>query len=186
MPISATQVKLGMVIIHNGQLFKVMARTHVAPGNWRAMVQTKLKNIKTGSIIEYRFAADDKVDKADMEQHEMEFLYSEGDIYHFMNTENYEQIGINSEVLGDAAKYLLPNSKVTIDMHEGRPVTVELPMSMVFKVTEADPSVKRATASAQFKNATLENGMTIRVPGFVEAGDLVKIDTETGDYLERA
>ncbi len=186
MPIAATQVKLGMVIVHNGQLYKVVARTHVAPGNWRAMVQTKLKSLKTGSIIEYRFAADDKVDRAEMEQHEMEYLYADGDIYHFMNTENYEQIGINSEVIGDAVKYLLPNSKVMIDMHEGKPVTVELPQSLVFKVVEADPSVKRATASAQFKNATLENGMTVRVPGFIEAGDSVKVDTETGEYLERA
>jgi len=150
------------------------------------MVQTKLKNLKTGQIIENRFNADEKIERAILEQHEMEYLYAEGDMYHFMNTESYEQVGLNSEILGDFAKFLQPNCKVSVDFYEGKAIGVELPQTMVFKVTEADPSVKRATASAQFKNATLENGMTVRVPGFIEAGDSVKIDTDTGEYLERA
>lgn len=175
-----------MVIVHNSDLYVVTARNHVAPGNWRAMVQTKLKNLKTGSQIEYRFAADDKVERAILDQQEMEYLYNEGDHYHFMNTSNYEQMTLNAEILGDNAKYLLPNCKVNVDFYEEKPVTIELPQSMVFKVVEADPSVKRATASAQFKNATLETGLVVRVPSFVEAGDSIKIDTETGEYLERA
>ena len=184
--ISATQIKLGMVIIHNDDLWRVTERNHVAPGNWRAMVQTKLKNLKTGSQIEHRFSADDKVERAMLEQHDMEYLYSDGSGYHFMSTEDYEQIALSPEVLGDAAKYLQPNCHVKIDIYEERAVAIELPKMMAFKVVEADPSVKRATASAQFKNATLENGLIVRVPPFVEAGDSVKIDTETGEYVERA
>lgn len=183
--ISATQIKLGMIIVHNGGLYVVTARQHVAPGNWRAMVQTKLKNLKTGSQIEYRFSADDKVERVILDQHEMEFLYNDGAHYHFMNTENYEQVTLSAEILGDYAKYLQPNCKVTVDFYEEKAVSIELPQTMTFKVVEADPAVKRATASAQFKNATLENGFIIRVPSFIEAGDSVKIDTETGEYLER-
>lgn len=181
-----TQVKLGMIIVHNGDLYKVVARQHVAPGNWRAMVQTKLKNLKTGSQIEHRFNADEKVERAILEQHEMEFLYHDGDTYNFMNTENFEQITLNEEILGDYAKFLQSNCKVQVDFYEGKAIGIELPQTMVFKIIEADPAIKRATASAQFKNATLENGVVIRVPSFVEVGDSVKIDTETGEYLERA
>lgn len=184
--VPATQIKVGMIIVHNGDLYVVTARNHVAPGNWRAMVQMKLKNLKTGSQIENRFSADDKIERAIMDQQEMEFLYKEGDHYHFMNTSSYEQVTLSDDVLGDSAKFLLPNCKVNVDFFEEKAVAVELPQSMIYNVVEADPSVKRATASAQFKNAVLENGMTIRVPGFIEAGDKVKIDTETGEYLERA
>ena len=150
------------------------------------MVQTKLKNLKTGSQIEYRFSADDKVERAIMEQHEMEYLYNEGDTYYFMNTENYEQVMLDAEVLGDSTKFLQPNCKVKVDFYEEKAVAIELPQTMTFKVVEADPSVKRATASAQFKNATLENGLVVRVPSFIEAGNSVKIDTETGEYVKRA
>lgn len=181
-----TQIKQGMVIVHNGALYKVTARQHVAPGNWRAMVQTKLKNLKSGQIIECRFSADVKVERAILEQHEMEYLYNEGNMHHFMNTENYEQITLNEEILGDAIKFLQPNCHVQVDFYENKAIGVELPQTMKFKVIEADPSVKRATASAQFKNATLENGLVVRVPSFIEAGDSVKVDTETGEYVERA
>jgi elongation factor P len=181
-----TQVKVGMVIVHNGDLWKVVSRQHVAPGNWRAMVQTKLKNLKTGSQIEQRFNANENVERAILEQHKMEYLYNEGDMYHFMNTENYEQLTLSAEVLGDYVKFLQPNCHVQVDMYEEKAVGIELPQMMIFKVTEADPAIKRATASAQFKNATLENGLVVRVPSFVEAGDSVKVDTETGEYVERA
>ena len=150
------------------------------------MVQTKLKNLKTGSQIEQRFNADEKVERAILEQHEMEFLYHDGDNYNFMNTENFEQVGLNEEILGDYAKFLQPNCKVQVDFYEGKAIGIELPQTMIFKVIEADPAIKRATASAQFKNATLENGVVVRVPSFIEVGDSVKVDTETGEYLERA
>jgi elongation factor P len=150
------------------------------------MVQTKLKNLRTGNQIEQRFNADDKVERAVLDQTEMEYLYHDGDHYHFMNTESFEQITLSEDILGDYAKYLQPNCHVKVDLYEEKPVAIELPQTMVFKVTEADPSVKRATASAQFKNATLENGIVVRVPPFIEVGDSVKVDTETGEYLERA
>lgn len=183
--IPATQIKPGMVIVHNGDLYRVMQAVHVAPGNWRAMIQTKMRNLASGIQIEHRFSADDRVERAILEQHEMEYLYNDGDEYHFMNTENYEQVTLTKEVLGDYAVFLQPNCRVQIDFFEGQSVGIELPKTMTFKVVDADPSVKRSTASAQFKNATLENGLTIRVPSFVEAGDSIKIDTETGEYVER-
>lgn len=184
--IPATQLKQGMVIIHNGDLYRIMSTNHVAPGNWRAMVQTKMRSLKTGTQIEHRFSADDRVERAILDQLEMEYLYNDGEMYHFMNTENYEQMALTAEVLGDYVKYLQPNCRVKVDMYENNPVAIELQKTMIFKVVDADPSVKRATASAQFKNATLENGLIVRVPSFVEAGDSVKIDTESGEYVERA
>lgn len=184
--IPITQIRPGMVIVFNGELYRITQAQHIAPGNWRAMVQTKMRSLKSGTQIEHRFSADDRVDRAILDQHEMEYLYSEGDQYNFMNTENYEQVTLNAEILGDYAKFLQPNCKVNVDFYEGTAVGIELPKTMIFKVVEADPSVKRATASAQFKNAVLENGMTIRVPSFIETGDMVKIDTESGEYVERA
>jgi len=182
----ATQIKQGMVVVHNGELFKVVQTTHVAPGNWRAMVQTKMRNLRTGSQIEHRFNANETVERAILDQHEMEFLYKDGDHYHFMNTENYEQVVLNAEVLDDYSKYLLPNCHIQVDFYEEKAVAIELPQNMTFLVIEADPSVKRATASAQFKNATIETGVVVRVPAFIEAGDKIVINTETGDYVERA
>jgi elongation factor P len=178
-------MKQGMIIVFEGALYRVMTTNHVAPGNWRAMVQTKLLNIKTGSQIERRCGADEKFERAEMEQHEMEYLYSDGDFHHFMNSETFEQMTLSTETLGETLKYLQSNTKVTIDFYDNKPVSIELPKTIIYKVVEADPSVKRATASAQFKNATLENGLTVRVPSFVEAGDKVKIDTDSGEYVER-
>lgn len=184
--IPVTQIKQGMVVVYNGELYRVASTMHVAPGNWRAMVQTKMRNLRTGTQIEHRFNADEKVDRAILEQHEMEYLYAEGDMHHFMNTENYEQLTLSADTLGDYVKYLQPNCRVKVDMYEGKAVAIELPPTMTFKVASADPSVRRATASAQFKNATLENGVVVRVPSFVEAGDSIKINPETGEYVERA
>lgn len=184
--IQITRMRPGMVVVYNGDLYRITQATHFAPGNWRAMVQTKMRNLKTGIQIEHRFSADDKIEQAVLDQHEVEFLYSDGDDYHFMNTENYEQMSLNAEVLGDYAKFLQPNCKVEIDFYEGNAVGIEIPKNMTFKVIEADPSVKRATASAQYKNAKLENGMVIRVPSFIETGDRVIVDTESEEYVERA
>lgn len=179
-------MKPGMIIIHNGELFRIMQTTHVAPGNWRAMVQTKMRRVKDGTQMEHRFGADDRVERAILDQVEMEYLYNDTTAFHFMNTATYEQVGLSEEELGDYSKYLQPGCKVEVDFYEGRAIGVELPKTMIFKVKEADPAVKKATASAQFKNATLENGMLIRVPSFIEAGDSVIISTETGEYQNRA
>jgi len=183
--INATQVKVGMVIVYEGQLYKVMRVDHVTPGKGNAFIRTTLRNLKLGNQAEARFASQEKVEKAHLELREMEYLYNDGESYYFMDTENYEQLHLSAEMLGDGVNYLLANTKIQVDMYEGNPVGIELPKNINLKVVEADPSVKRATASAQFKNAKLETGVTIRVPSFVEAGDVIKVDTETGKYVER-
>lgn len=184
--IYATQIRPGMVINYEGDLYSVMSTVHKTPGNLRGFVQVKMRSLKTGVATENRFASDDRVEKAALDSVEMEYLYTDGQHYYFMNSQNYEQVLFDAEMLGDTVKYLLPNTKVFVDLYEEKPVGVELPSTVPLKVVEVEPTVKRATASASFKAATLETGMIVRVPNFVQAGDIVKIDTETGEYLERA
>lgn len=184
--ITATQIKVGNVVLLDGGLYRIMNVVHVTPGNWRGMVQTKLRNIKTGTQMEKRFSSDEKVERVTFEQHEVEFLYADDDFFHFMNSVNYEQIALSKDIIGDLTKYLLPNCKVQIEMYEGRPIGIELPQTVVMTVTEAEPSVKRATASGSFKSATVETGLTIKVPAFIQVGDKVVVNTETGEYQERA
>ncbi len=136
--------------------------------------------------MEKRFGSDEKVERVTFEQHEVEFLYADEDFFHFMNSENYEQIALNQGVIGDLARYLLPNCKVQIEMYEDKPVGIELPQTVVMTVTEAEPTVKRGTASGSFKSATVETGLVIKVPAFIQAGDKVVVNTETGEYQERA
>jgi len=184
--IQATQMRAGMAILHEGNLCRVMNVHHHTPGNLRGMVQTKLRNLKSGNSFEHRFRSTDMVERADLEQHEMEFLYADGDGYHFMNTESYEQVAIHPEDLGEAASYLIPNIKVMVELYEHRPVGVELPMTVDLKVTETAPGMKGATASNSGKPATLETGLQVNVPQFINVGDVVRIDTAEGKYLERA
>lgn len=174
-----------MVIVYNGDLYSVMNVVHLTPGNKRGIIQVKMRNLKTGNQMENRFASDERVEKAVLEQHEVEYLYNDGGHYYFMNVENYEQFSLDTDILGDIVGYLVPNTKATVDMYEGRPVAIELPKSLPLKVVDVEPTVKKATASASFKNATLETGIVVRVPPFVQAGDVVKVDTETGEYIER-
>jgi elongation factor P len=166
MAISATQIRRGMVILFNGDLCKVMEFRHHTPGNLRAMVQAKLRNIKTGSSFEHRFRSNDSVDKATLEQHEMEYMYSDGSHHHFMNTENYEQVALSEEELGDAAPWLTPGLKLQAEFYEGTPIG--------------------ATVSNVNKPATLENGVTVTVPPFVNEGDRIRVDPTEGRYIERA
>lgn len=184
--ITATQMKVGNVVLVDGQLYRVMSLVHVTPGNWRGMVQSKLRNIRSGSQMEKRFGSDEKVERVSFEQHEVEFLYADDDFFHFMNSQSYEQIALTKDVIGDLAKYLLPNGKVQIEMYEGKPVGLEVPKSIVMTVMEAEPTVKRGTASGSFKTATVETGLVIKVPTFIQTGDKVVINTETGEYQERA
>jgi len=184
--IPATQLRAGMAILHDGTLCRVLSVLHLTPGNWRGMVQTKLRNIMTGNSFDYRFRSEDRVERADLEQHEMEFLYASGDDYHFMNTDSYEQVAIVREDLGGAAEYLTPNTKVVVEFFEHRPVGVELPMTVDLKVVDTPPAMKGATASNSGKPATLETGLQVTVPQFIQIGDLVRVDTAEGKYLERA
>jgi elongation factor P len=186
MAIPATQIRRGMVIVFEGQPCKVVDFRHHTPGNLRAMVQTKLRNIRTGSSFEHRFRSADTVERAMLEQHEMEYLYSDGAQHHFMNTENYEQIGLSGDDLGDAAQWLTPGLKIQVEFYEGAPIGIDLPPSMELTVTSTEPTLKGATISNVNKPATLENGVTITVPPFVNEGDRIRVDPSEGRYIERA
>jgi elongation factor P len=186
MAIPATQIRRGMVILFEGQLCKVVDFRHHTPGNLRAMVQTKLRNLRTGSSFDHRFRSADTVERASLEQHEMEYLYSDGSHHHFMNTENYEQTSLSEEELGDAAAWLMPGLKIQAEFYEGAPIGIDLPPSMELTVTSTEPTMKGATVSNVNKPATLENGVTIQVPPFVNEGDRIRVDPSEGRYIERA
>ena len=186
MAIPATQIRRGMVIVFEGQPCKVLEFRHHTPGNLRAMIQTKLRNIRTGASFEHRFRSADTVDCASLEQHEMEYLYSDGSHHHFMNTENYEQTALSEEELGDAAPWLMPGMKIQAEFYEGSPIGIDLPPSMEFTVTQTEPTLKSATVSNVNKPATLENGVTITVPPFINEGDRIRVDPTEGRYIERA
>jgi elongation factor P len=186
MAISATQIRKGMVIVLEGKPCKVLDARHHTPGNLRAMMQTKLRDLRTGSSFEHRFRSADTVERAAMEQHEMEFMYADGSHYHFMNTENYEQTALSDEDLGDMAQWLLPGMKIQAEYYEGSPIGIDLPPSIELTVVETEPTLKGATVSNVNKPAKLENGVTISVPPFVNEGDRIRVDPVEGRYMERA
>ena len=186
MAIPATQIRRGMIIVFEGVPCRVIEFRHHTPGNLRAMVQTKLRNIRTGASFEHRFRSADTVERASLEQHEMEYLYSDGSQHHFMNTENYEQTALNEEDLGDMAQWLTPGLRIQAEFYEGAPIGVTLPPSLELKVTSTEPSLKGATVSNVNKPATLENGVTIQVPPFINEGDRIRVDPMEGRYIERA
>jgi elongation factor P len=184
--IQATQLKRGMCIKHDNQLFRVVTTQHITPGNWRGMVQTKIRNLKTGAISEHRFRSEDRVERAILDESDMEFLYREGDMYHFMNAETYEQLALSDEVLGDAVSYMIPNIRLKVEMFEGRPVGIELPLTVELAVVETEPAIKGSTVSNVGKPAKMETGLVVQVPAFINEGDIIKIDTASGSYIERA
>jgi len=183
--IQATQIKRGMVIKHNNDLYRVVETQHKTPGNLRGLVQAKIRHLKSGSIMEHRFRSVDMVERAIMDETEMEYLYQDGDMYHFMNNETFEQIALSAEVLGDAVPYLISNIKLKIEMYEGRPVGIDLPLSVVMQVMETEPSIKGGSVSNVGKPAKMETGLVVQVPAFISEGDVIKIDTATGAYVER-
>ncbi|MGA2260429.1 MAG: elongation factor P [Acidobacteriota bacterium] len=183
--IAATQIKRGMTIKLNNELYRVFSFQHITPGNWRGMVQTKLKSVKTGSIIEHRFRSEDRVDQAYLETHEMEYLYTDGTDYYFMNTASFDQIHLPMELLEDSVPYLMPNIKIQVEFYEGKPIGIELPPSVELKVISTEPALRGATVSNVNKPATLETGLVIQVPPFVNEGEVIRVDTNEGKYLER-
>ncbi|MGH9475149.1 MAG: elongation factor P [Terriglobales bacterium] len=185
MAMSANQMRPGMVIIHNGELYSVFSITHRTPGNLRAFVQAKIRNLRTGGLIEYRFRSDDRVERATLDEVEMEYLYNDGDAFCFMNTKNYEQTHLNRDTLGDAVHYLIANLKINVEFYEGKAVSVELPQTVDLEVTETEPGLKGATVSNVTKAATLETGLVVQVPPFVETGEKIRVGTAEGTYLER-
>jgi len=175
-----------MIIKHQNDLYRVSNVVHVTPGNWRGMVQTKMRNLRSGTQIENRFRSEDRVERVTLEQHEMEFLYESDGLYHFMNTESFDQITLDAEALGDAVQFLTPNSRVQVEFYEGQPIGVTLPKTVDLRVVETEPALKGATVTNVLKPAKLETGATVQVPGFIQVGDVIRVDTETGEYLSRA
>jgi elongation factor P len=175
-----------MVIVFEGKPCKVLDARHHTPGNLRAMMQTKLRDLRTGSSFEHRFRSADTVERALLEQHEMEFMYADAAHYHFMNTESYEQTALSDEDLGDMAQWLLPGMKIQAEFYEGSPIGIDLPPSIELTVVSTEPTMKGATVSNVNKPAKLENGVTISVPPFVNEGDRIRVDPAEGRYMERA
>jgi len=183
--IQATQLKKGMCIKHADDLYRIVEAQHKTPGNLRGMVQARIRNLKTGAISEHRFRSVDMVERAILDETKMEYLYQDGDMYHFMNNETFEQVGLSDEVLGDAVKYLIPNLQLAIEFYEGRPIGIDLPQNVEMKVMETEPGIKGASVSNVGKPAKLETGLVVQVPAFINEGDVIRIDTATGSYVER-
>lgn len=185
MAISANDIRKGMVILHEGAPVKVMDFHHHTPGNLRAMVQARLRNLLTGNSFEFRFRSNDTLERVVLEQHKMEYLYSDGSHHHFMNQENYEQVALTEDELGDAAQWLMPGLKIEVEFYDGTPIGVQLPASMELTIVETEPQLKGATASNSNKPAKLENGVSISVPPFIAEGEKIRVNPAEAKYIER-
>ena len=186
MAIPATQMRPGMIIKHNNELHAVFSVEHRTPGNLRAFIQAKLRNLRTGAMFEHRFRSPDPIDRVVVDEIAMEFLYNDGDDYYFMNTENYEQTHLKRDTLGDAVDYLTANLQITVSFFDGVAVGIELPQTVELAVVETEPGLKSATASSVTKPATLETGLVVQVPPFINQGEKIRVDTAEGAYLSRA
>jgi elongation factor P len=183
---NANDLRPGMVIKHNNELFSIHKAEHRTPGNLRAFVQARMRNLRTGALIDHRFRSEDTVEKAVIDETEMQFLYSDGDSYYFMNTQNYEQIPLHKSVIEDRVLYLAPDVMIKVEFFEGRPVDVQLPSTVDLKVVETEPSIKGASATNVMKPAKLETGLVVQVPPFINEGERIRVDTAEGTYVERA
>lgn len=183
--LNATEIRKGMIIKHQDEIYEVLDVQHITPGNWRAMVQTKLRNVKTGSATEYRFRSNDRVEQVLTELKPMEFLYVSGTNFVFMDMTSYEELHLPAEVVGNAVQFMLPNTSVMISYLDGNPVGVQLPTTVDLKVVETEPPLRGATITNQFKPAKLETGLVVQVPSFVERNEIIRVDTRSGEYVER-
>jgi len=186
MAIPATQMRPGMIIKHNNELHTVFAVEHRTPGNLRAFIQAKLRNLRTGAMFEHRFRSPDPIEKVMVDEVSMEFLYSDGDDYYFMDTTTYEQTNLKRDMLGDSVEYLTPNLQITVSIFDGVPVGIDLPQTVEMTVIETEPGIKSATASSVSKPARLETGLVVNVPAFINEGERIRVDTAEGTYLSRA
>jgi len=184
--IKAGDLRKGRTVTHNNELYIVHEAQHMSKGNWRSYMQVKLKNMKSGQILDVRFRMDDMLATPFLEQKEMEYLYQDGKNLVVMDTESYEQMTLDKEVLGDSIAFLKENERLTCQFHEGKVVTAELPNVVELTVKDTPPVVKGATATNQPKDALLETGARVKVPAFIEIGERVRVDTRTGEYVERA
>ena len=186
MAIPATQLRPGMIIKHNNDLHSVFSVEHRTPGNLRAFIQAKLRNLRTGAVFEHRFRSPDPIERINVDETQMEYLYNDGDGYYFMNTENYEQLHLTRDILGDAVDYLIPNLQIRVEFYNGKAVGIELPQTVELTVLETEPGLKSATASSVTKPAKTETGLIVQVPPFINEGEKIKVDTAEGVYLSRA
>ena len=184
--ISATQLRPGMIIKFNNELYSVFSMTHRTPGNLRGFVQARMRSLRTGTMTEHRFSSEDRVEKALLEEQEMEYLYDDGEYYYFMNTETFEQMHLMKDLLGDAVQYLIPQLKLKVEFYEGKPLGVELPATVDLMVVETEPGLKGATVSNVTKPAKTETGLMVQVPPFIVEGEKIKVNTAEGTYQERA
>jgi elongation factor P len=182
----ATRLKKGMIIKLDNELFRIHDLMHVTPGNLRGFVRVKARNLRTQTMTEQKLRSEDVIERATLEEKEMQFLYSDGDGFHFMDTESYEQIHMDGDTLGDAVGYLKPEMTIRVEFYGTEPVGIELPQTVDLKVIETVPAIKGATATNQLKPATLETGVVVQVPPFVGEGDVIRVNTDTGEYLARA
>jgi elongation factor P len=183
--IQATRLRKGMLIKVGSDLFRILELHHLTPGNKRAHIQVRMRNIRSGSLADEKFRAEEDIERATLDEREMQYLYNDGDHYYFMDTANYEQIHISHEAMGDAKNYLVPDAVIRVEFYDVEPVGIELPPTVDLRVKETVPGIKGATASAQVKPATLETGFVVSVPSFINEGDRVRINTETGEYQSR-
>ena len=184
--ISTGEIKRGITVEIDGQLYQIMEFQHIKMGRGSAQVRMKLRNVRKGDTIEKTVQAGERFQRARLDHRTVQFLYNDGDLHHFMDTQTYEQFALDEKVLGDATDYLVPNMEVVLDEYQGDPIGVELPASVVMTVASTDLGIKGDTATGATKPATMESGLKVNVPLFVNTGDKIKVDTRTGEYLERA
>jgi elongation factor P len=183
--IKATLLRAGMIIMHEGDLHVIYSVDHRTPGNKRAAMQTKMRNLRTGSMMDYRFRAEETIEKVVVDEIEYEYLYSDAEGHHFMNSENYEQIALPNDIVGDTKDYLIANMPVKIEYYDEKPIGVLIPDTVDLTVVDTEPSIQKATASTVMKPAKLETGLVVNVPPFVGTGDKIKVDTSEGRYIQR-
>jgi len=183
--IQAVQLRKGMIIEMDGQLLRVHDFQHVTPGKGQAVMQTRLRNLRTGAMLDRRFRSQEAVERVMLDSREMEYLYQEGDAYVFMDAETYEQTHLQAGAIEEALPYLIPNLSLKVDFYRGEPVGIELPSTVDLEVTDTEPGLKGATASASSKPATLSTGLVVNVPQFVDIGDTVRVETSSGAYVTR-
>jgi elongation factor P len=184
--IQATRLRKGMLIKLGDDLFRILDLHHLTPGNKRGHIQARMRNIRTLALADQKFRAEEDLQRATLDEREMQYMYNDGDAYYFMDTTTFDQIHISSEALGDSVNYLVSDSTIKVEFYDEEPVGIELPATVDLVVTKTVPGIRGATASAQVKPATLETGLVVQVPPFVNEGDRVRINTETGEYQSRA
>jgi elongation factor P len=183
---NANDLRPGMIIKHNNELYAIHKAEHRTPGNLRAFVQARMRNLRSGAMVEYRFRSEDTLERAVLDEAEMQYLYSDGDSYYFMNTDTYDQVHLHKDVVGERAPYLVPDVTLKVEFFEGRPVEILLPPTVDMKVVETEPGLKGASATNVMKPAKLETGLVVQVPPFINEGEKIRVDTAEGTYLERA